>query len=540
MRFSNSHPWLTAALLGGSLAAVVGACAFTNLNHCALNAGACGSGLVCDGCAVENDGCVAPDQLTNESCMVMDSATTSGSESMTATTTTTSTTTMTTVEPTTGDPTSDTATTTIDPTDTESTVTDPTETDPTDTETTESGVMCDPEEPASAECFQKNPKKPFCVEMDVCGSCSELVGTDCADIDAINPACHPELGTCVECTSENQMACGPAEVCNQYKNDCGTCFEHEQCPSGACDMKSGSCFPEANVVWVERRNNCAGENGSEDTPYCLLQTAIETEGGKDLVIMLKQGIGPQHEPVTVSNGIKVAIIGAVSPRPKISAPAANEPRITVDSNSWLYISKVDLVDSPKAASFLACQGSTLQLDQVTLSGNGVPLSTDTCDVVVKRSVITANTSYNLVIGSSFKLINSFVSSNKINDLGPFRIDANVEITHSTIVDNSGTTTSGFSCLSDKPFKIRNSVLLGQPETLQGCSVDASGTFDGVPADLNMLFQAPQKGVFRPQPGAAEINELAEWADGDPYVDYDGDPRPNIAGATDFAGAARPE
>jgi len=534
MRFSNS--WITAALLGGSFAVVIGACPYTNNNHCALNAGACGAGLICDGCEVSNDGCVEPSQLTNESCKVADSATTSSSsESTTTMTMTTSSTTMETVEPTTVAPTSDsdsdTSTTDTDTATTETTI------DPT---TTTTGIMCDPEQPASAECFQENPSKPFCVEMDVCGSCSELVGIDCTDIDADNPACHPDLGTCVECTADNEMACGPAEVCNQYKNDCGECFEHEQCPSGACDMKSGTCFPEANVVWVERRNNCAGENGSEDTPYCLLQSAIETEGGKDLVIMLKKGIGPQHEPVNVSNGIKVAIIGAEIPRPKISAPIAEDPRITVDSSSWLYISKVDLVDSPKAGPFLACSDSTLQLDQVTISGNGKPLSTEDCDIMINRSVITANTDYNLIIGSSFKLINSFVTSNKINDLGPFRIDANVEITHSTIVDNSGTTTSGFICAVKKPFKIRNSVLLGQPETLKDCEVQSSGTFDGVPGDLNMLFQAPQKGVFRPQPGAAEINELAEWADGDPYVDYDGVPRPNVAGATDFAGAARPE
>ncbi len=535
MRFSNSLPWLTAALVGGSLAALAGACAFTNLNHCALNQGACGDGLVCDKCAVDNDGCVAPGDLTDE-CSFDDSATTTmTTTTMPSTSTTMPTTMTTTLEPTTGDPTTDTSTSTSDTDSTSDTETD-TETDTTTT----TGIMCDPEMSANAECFQQNPSKPFCVEMDVCGSCSQLVGTDCADIDPSNPACHPELGSCVECTEDNQMACGPTEVCNQYKNDCGKCFEHEQCPSGACDMKSGACFPEENVVWVERRNNCIGENGTEEKPYCALQTAIELGGGMDLVIMLKEGIGPQNEPVSVSGGIKVAIIGAEDPHPRISSPASSDTRITVDSNSWLYISKVDLVDSPKANPFLACSGSTLQLDQVTLSGNSVPLSTDTCDVVLNRSVITANSGFNVVIGSSFKLINSFVSSNKINDLGPFRIDANVEITHSTIVDNSGTTTSGFICLSEKPFKIRGSVLLGQPETLKNCNVDAEGTFDGVPADLNTLFQAPQKGVFRPQPGAAEIDELAEWADGDPFVDYDGKPRPNVVGATDFAGAARPE
>ena len=33
--------------------------------------------------------------------------------------------------------------------------------------------------------------------------------------------------------------------------------------------------------------------------------------------------------------------------------------------------------------------------------------------------------------------------------------------------------------------------------------------------------------------------LAIWGAGDPYIDFDGETRPNQEGATDFAGATRP-
>jgi hypothetical protein len=535
MRLLTRTLALCATIASGAL---VG-CVITNSNHCALPTGvACADGQVCSMCASENNGCAAPGDIES-SCLFDPSATTSESASDTVSgpgTTTDTTTDGTVTEPTTSTTTESTTSTT--------TLTTGNPTSDSDTlTTTTTGVMCDPAEPASPECFQVNPGKPYCVAMDVCGSCEELVDMTCSQVtNGALPACHPELGTCVECTADNEAACGANQVCNQYKNDCGACFEHAQCTSGACNMKSGTCFPEDNVYWVERRNFCNDQDGSEEKPYCHLFDAINDhfmEG--DLVLMLKPGIGPQGEyQVVVTNGIKVSIIGVGDPPPKISNASTKDPVIVIDSSSSLYVSNVDIVDSKATPVAIKCTGSTLHLDRVRLAGNVTPLDTSSCGLTVQRSVITNNSEGNLITGSTFRLINSFVTDNDIQNFGtPFRINASVEVLYSTIVGNDASQSTGFSCLANNNIDIRNSVLVGQPDPVAGCNQTDSGSFIGVPGDINMLFQEPQNGVYRPQTDADEIKTLATWSAGDPYVDFDGLARPNEEGVADFAGAARP-
>ncbi|MEZ4384772.1 MAG: hypothetical protein R3A79_25810 [Nannocystaceae bacterium] len=516
----------------------------TNSNHCALPTGvACADGEVCSMCASSNNGCAAPGDV-DDSCLFEASATASNSETVSAgpgstTGTTTSTTEMTATEPTTS---LSTMSSTGDPTTDATTETETETVDPSDS-ASETSVMCDPGTPASPMCQGLDPSKPYCVAMDECGDCTDLVGMDCSDVtNGAYPACHPELGTCVECTVDNEAACGGNQVCNQYKNDCGPCFEHEQCTSGACNLKSGTCFPDSNVFWVERRSFCNDQDGSEAKPYCHLFDAINDhfEDG-DLVLMLKPGIGAQGQYQTVvTNGIKVAIIGVGDTPPKISNAATKDPLITIDSNSSLYISNVDIVDSKAASVAIQCSGSTLHLDRVRVAGNISPFNTSGCGFTLQRSVVTNNTEGSQIAGSTFRLINTFVTNNDIENFGtPFRISAMVEVIYSTIVANQGSQSTGFSCLANNNIDIRNSVLIGQPPPVAGCNQTDSGSFIGVPADLNTLFQEPQDGVYRPQTDADEIKTLAAWSDGDPYVDFDGLARPNDEGAADFAGAARP-
>jgi len=45
------------------------------------------------------------------------------------------------------------------------------------------------------------------------------------------------------------------------------------------------------------------------------------------------------------------------------------------------------------------------------------------------------------------------------------------------------------------------------------------------------------GVYRAIPGS-KLDDLAMWQDGDPRIDFDGDPRPSGDMSPDFAGADR--
>jgi len=258
--------------------------------------------------------------------------------------------------------------------------------------------------------------------------------------------------------------------------------------------------------------------------------------------MIKEGSEPLEGPLVLNGSRTLALIGAEEGA-KISSANGTGARIIVSDDAHLYISKVDLVDSPKSDEFLICTDATVKLDQLTLSGNKKPFDTMNCDLLVNRTLMTENTDGSVIAGGKLTMTNSFVTDNETGGFGQFRISSEVLINHTTVVNNEGASTSGFYCINASPFEVRNSVFLSlgedKPQPIVDCNLmDDVGMFIGDDTDLETLFQAPMNGVYRPSAGA-EIKDLAVWAVGDPFVDYDGVPRPNVAGAKDFAGAARP-
>lgn len=541
--WSPSRSWLrwtlaAAALTGGAAFA----CTITNSNHCAFPGGSnpCGAGLVCDRCAVANNGCVAADELTEQSCLHDDSASTSE----TTTTTTSSTTEMTTTttsstEPTTTTLTTTTTTSTTDPITSSETAPDP---------DLPPGFMCDPEVPANAECFQNNPQMPYCVAMDDCGDCQDLQAKTCADIDPSTPACPASGGLCVECTADNLKACGPSQVCNQYLNDCGACFEHEQCMSGACDLAEGTCF-SASALWVDNSEPCPNPDGTEANPFCEIAEAIASKPGQNLVIRVKKGSGPYKAPILVK-GSRMAFIGVreneADPLPLIQDMQSLNTLLTVESNAALFIDGIAIDGSSLVqASTIDCDGSHLWFHRASISKNANPIKADTCNLVLDRTVVHGNSGGSNIIGGTFRVRNSFITGNNGGILGtPFRVNATVEVVYSTFVGNQGSSATGISCVSNNTAITRNSVLLGQPDPIVGCTYkdevkDKEGTYVGLPNEINALFQGAVGGTYRPQPAAAAISDLAVWHSGDPYTDYFGELRPNAEGEMDFAGAAYP-
>ena len=78
---------LALGALGLSLGTAVG-CTVTNLNHCGLNAGACGEGMACSMCAIENDGCVPQGTpLLEEACAFVSASSEPGTTGPQTTTT---------------------------------------------------------------------------------------------------------------------------------------------------------------------------------------------------------------------------------------------------------------------------------------------------------------------------------------------------------------------------------------------------------------------------------------------------------------------
>lgn len=535
-------------LLGAALGLVAGlagaaACTITNYDHCFFHDGTCAdSGLVCDKCSSVNNGCVALADLT-EGCLVPSGSSATSTDSDPSTTTSVGTTTSST---TTTEPTTSTTEPTTDPTITSST------TSTSDTGTT--GFVCDPAEPVSPECLALDPSQPFCVASNTCGSCSDLQVTCGEATGGALPACDAASGLCVECTPDDADACTAKEVCNPYTLKCGECTEHEQCGSGACNLQSGECFDASAVVWVQQKGSCSLDVndpalGTEAKPLCKIIDPLNLDkwaNKPELVIFVKSGISPQVAvPAATIDGKSLAIIGVGEPMPVIT-DASPDPLLAPNGGAKLFVDRLELRGASNAGAAIDCSGnSVLWVDRSRIVQNGGGMSANVCEVHVRRTVLTSNKAGSTFVGASQVVVeNSFVTANDIKVSGGalvVKAPASLQMSYSTIADNTGAAaTSGVLCDPGTSVSIRNSILLGDLDPIfAACDADDGGNFIGAAIKVMDLFQSLKDGIYRPKPGAAEIDDIAIWKIGDPYVDFDGELRPNEDGVSDFAGADRP-
>ena len=542
---ASKSPAPRAALVASAwllVGAAAGACTITNQDHCFFNDGLCADeGMVCDRCSSVNNGCVAMVDLTEEGCLVPagSTATTTDSDP-----TTVSTTMATTVVTTTTEPTTD---MTVDPT-TETTSTSTTTTSTTDPT---GPSLCDPAQPVSPECYALDPSKPYCVDVDTCGGCDEL-GSSCSKVTGnALPVCDVASGVCVECTAESAEACGVSEVCSPYTKTCGACTEHAQCPKSACNLESGKCMPEANVVWVRNQLGCSKDSGdlsagTKAKPFCTLVYPLDSmKWGmlSELVIMVEPGSSPQPGvPAEVLAGKTVAIIGQGPVMPIVKAVQATAP-LVVAAGATIFIDRLDFSDSAVVDAVECLQESRLWIDRSRIANNGGGLQSHACQVSVRRSVITGNMRGSTIDGGWIRLENTFVTANNVEATnGAFQVShGELTAVYTTIVDNTGSTfSSGINCETASTATVRNSLLLGDAEPIKCVDVIAEGNFIGAASKKNDLFNSFTDGVYRPKANAMEIDDVAAWKIGDPFVDFDGDLRPATAGSPDWAGADRPK
>jgi hypothetical protein len=102
-------------------------------------------------------------------------------------------------------------------------------------------------------------------------------------------------GTCVACTPENPVVCeDQLLLCDGTTNSCVPCVEHGQCPSGACELDVGRCFPGDFVVHVD------GDGGQD---YTTIEAAVAGVDGTHGVIVLHERDG--ETPYTTVGGLTI-------------------------------------------------------------------------------------------------------------------------------------------------------------------------------------------------------------------------------------------
>ncbi|MDC0719487.1 right-handed parallel beta-helix repeat-containing protein [Nannocystis bainbridge] len=429
---------------------------------------------------------------------------------------------------------------------TSATETDPGTTDPTGPTVTTETPQCDDGPGVSQQCPET---APYCLAEGVCADCSGL--TSCADIDAGAPACDAASGLCVECTEADASACGGnTPVCDAADNTCAACTDHEQCPSGACNIATGACFEDA--LWVDGQADCGGD-GSEDAPFCEIQDAIAVIGtGKPTVVHVKPG--PSYKTkIDVGSNLVVAIVGD-GPSPAIDVDV---DALLVNDDARVYLKDLRFIGSSMSAgNALVCLNAEVWADKVEFSSReSVAIDTIGCALQIRRSRVYANQGGGIRIDKGqTRIENSFITSNGGNFAqygGIHVVTGDLDVVYSSIIgNNSDANADSLHCNDPGTIRLRNVVLFGQSQltsvTCDGATVSDSLVDSSVLAGRNVTvegaaqsawFENAAGGDFHAKAGAP-FAELGRWRTGDPAVDYDGDPRPDVDMSPDWAGADR--
>jgi hypothetical protein len=376
-----------------------------------------------------------------------------------------------------------------------------------------------------------DPEAPFCGVNEACGTCEATKDPDgaCAGLDPGLPLCVG--GACVACTPENPVVCDEQLLlCDGDTNACVPCTEHDQCGSGACELAVGMCFPPDMVVHVD------GDPGAMPADFPSVAAAIASVGPAErrvIVVHELEGDVPYLGGVTIGAGTVIALFGAPGENPVIQGTAGN-PGVTVDgAGSALYMTGV----------------------RVALS-SGVGLRVNSALAWVDRSAIVQNTGGGVLAeaGAELVLRNCFVGRNGddfADTRGITATNATLDVLYTTVAANDGTGATGpisMSCDATSTGEVRNSIVAAGTNTIACPNVSFSfGVVDtnGLSGSDNEVLSF-DPGWF-PNIASADFHvaagppftDVAQWQAGDPSTDIDGDPRPNIDGILDYAGADVP-
>ena len=401
---------------------------------------------------------------------------------------------------------------------------------------------------------------PFCVD-DVCVTCLDAPEGACAEAFPSSPVCGD--GSCIGCT------------------------EHEQCGSGACDIFTGACFEEDNVLHVDNQAACGG-SGDEASPMCSLGDALDAidaqPSGTAWMIRLAGGATPYAEAIRSREDHPIAILGDdTGLSPIIAAPSGatlhvnqgraylanlrlegSGPQTVYSFGGNAYLHDVTVANASADTGILMA-GGELEAHRVVVGTDyltGVEVQAGAM-MRMYDSTISSNLGGAIVAGDlelhrcevaqnyveggiqltgSLTLVNSFVYGNGyarggLDASGP----ATAIITYSTITD-------GFDCPEAISADVRNSIVIGgfgcENATVTNSAVD-SGAVDQGPdnveldmSDTDFLFVDFAGGDLH----IADVTWLAgvaQWRSGDPQTDIDGDARPMQDGAEDMPGADVP-
>ncbi len=361
---------------------------------------------------------------------------------------------------------------------------------------------------------------PFCGPAGACVSCDAVDDPDmaCAGADPTQPVC--EGGACVQCTSGRDAQCdGDTPICDAATFMCGPCVEHGQCEPAACNLFTGACLSPGNVVEV-----------GPEQPLGTLADALATvpAGGEGTIIVHEAVFA---ETITIDGGRTVALLVGSGDAPNWVGPVA------------------------QLSSQLVVTDGTAILDGLRLSGNASSTNpavlVDDGRLWADRTQILDNVG-GAVTGQAASVLvlrNCFVGGDVSDVTAVEVISSTATILYSTVGAGFGASTT-LDCDVTATVDVRNSLLVARtldPEIACGFATLETSATEGVAGGTNIALGSMDVAWFEDyvagdfhlaSPPAAAI-DAAVWQQGDPTVDIDGEPRPDIDGTSDAVGADVP-
>lgn len=358
-----------------------------------------------------------------------------------------------------------------------------------------------------------------------CGLCTQADDGDSVCVEGYpqRPLCG-EDGRCVACLADS--CSGATPVCDPSQG-CVACTEHAHCPDSACHLggpDAGSCFDTADVIEVQ-------------APGAFAELLGEIGPGQDRVLILGAAtytfpVEPGFSVFDIDGEREVAFVGNGSTVLEGSVGANATFFNATDDASQVYLAGLEwngTIQSGDIPVLWVGPGAELWVDDSTARGT---LQLGGGDAHVRRS--------NLFDGAGTPVgepdasvpgVGSLYLENASVEPGLERISINglLDIRYSTIVVDGD-----FVCGDETDGIVRNSVVLTGGSISEACegaawsgsAVNTPGFGTSVPP-FDAGWFAPSTAVrFRLSPQGAEVfGELAQWEDGDPRLDAEGDERP---------------
>ena len=367
-------------------------------------------------------------------------------------------------------------------------------------------------------------ERPFCeTDSHTCVNCADLpasIDADmaCEGLDSNTPVCN--AGACVQCTELNNAICGgTTPICDIENNMCVACTEHAQCGEAACNFFTGACLPPPDPMFG------SPENGNE------LSAAVNNIDEEGTIILRFENENPYDRAITIDAGRTIAFLADDGDSPIWALTAGGSPQLTV-TDATVLISGIEFSSNVSTTDpALLVDGGQAWVDRgriVLNQGGGIEV--ENSGTLVLRSSFIGSVIDTTTVGIQASTVDILYSTlgASLGDTAAIQCDgaSSVTLRNSLVVSRADTQEVICSSLTAS-YTAAEMMLEGDTNVSLG-DMDTNWFLDYNGGDLHLTGNAPD-----------EIATTAQWQNGDPTIDIDGQPRPSTDGAEDVAGADIP-